>query len=344
VAVVGGFTAIFAATMGLVMTDIKRVLAYSTISQLGYMMLGLGTGGIAIGIFHLFNHAFFKALLFLGAGSVNHATGTFDMRQMGGLRKIMPWTYATFLIASISIAGIWPLSGFWSKDEILASALEAQPILFVLAMITVFMTAFYMFRVVFMTFGGEYRGGGEDAHGKPHESPPVMVMPMVVLAVLAVISGFWNVTGNFSALFGHGHTQSFAGGFFGILTHALPWISLILAGLGILLAYAMYSAKRISAERIGAMFKPLYILFLRKYWLDELYENIIVKLALIKGLFAGFQAIDSYGVDGAVNGLADGAMATGKAIRKAHSGQLQLYGLFIGIGIIVIIACFYFFG
>jgi NADH-quinone oxidoreductase subunit L len=344
VAVVGGFTAIFAATMGLVMTDIKRVLAYSTISQLGYMMLGLGTGGVAVGIFHLFNHAFFKALLFLGAGSVNHATGTFDMRQMGGLRKIMPWTYATFLIASISIAGIWPLSGFWSKDEILASALEAQPVLFALAMITVFMTAFYMFRVVFMTFGGDYRGGGKDAHGKPHESPAVMVMPMVVLAILAVISGFWNVTGSFSALFGHGETQSFAGGFFGILTHALPWISLILAGLGILLAYAIYSARWLSAERIGATFKPLYTLFLRKYWLDELYENIIVKLMLLKGLFAGFQAIDTYGVDGAVNGLADGAMATGKAIRKAHSGQLQLYGLFIGIGIIVIIACFYFFG
>jgi len=343
VAVIGGFTAIFAATMGLVMTDIKRVLAYSTISQLGYMMLGLGTGGVVIGIFHLFNHAFFKALLFLGAGSVNHATGTFDMRQMGGLRKFMPWTYATFLIASISIAGIWPLSGFWSKDEILASALQAQPILFYLAMITVFMTAFYMFRVVFMTFGGDYRGG-EEGHGKPHESPAVMVMPMVVLAVLAVVSGLWNVTGDFGALFGHGETHSFAAGFFGILTHALPWISLILAGLGILLAYAIYSAKWLSAERIGAMFKSLYTLFLHKYWLDELYENVIVKLALIKGLFAAFQALDSYGVDGAVNGFAQGAMATGKAIRKAHSGQLQLYGLFIGIGVIIIIACFYLFG
>jgi len=343
VAVIGGFTAIFAATMGLVMTDIKRVLAYSTISQLGYMMLGLGTGGVVIGIFHLFNHAFFKALLFLGAGSVNHATGTFDMRQMGGLRKFMPWTYATFLIASISIAGIWPLSGFWSKDEILASALQAQPILFYLAMITVFMTAFYMFRVVFMTFGGDYRGG-EEGHGKPHESPAVMVMPMVVLAVLAVVSGLWNVTGDFGALFGHGETHSFAAGFFGILTHALPWISLILAGLGILLAYAVYSARWLSAERIGAMFKPLYNLFLHKYWLDELYENVIVRLVLIKGLFAAFQAVDSYGVDGAVNGLAKGVMAGGRAVRKAHSGQLQLYGLFIGIGVIVIIACFYLFG
>ena len=344
VAIIGGFTAIFAASMGLVMTDIKRVLAYSTISQLGYMMLGLGAGGIAIGIFHLFNHAFFKALLFLGAGSVNHATGTFDIREMGGLRKVMPWTYATFVIAALSIAGIWPLSGFWSKDEILAASLQNQPILFYLAMITVFMTAFYMFRLVFLTFGGEYRGGGAEAHGKPHESPSVMVMPMVVLAILAVVSGFWNVTGQFGAFMGHGETHSFAEGFFGILAHPLPWISLILAGLGILLAYAMYSAKWLSAERIGSMFKPIYTLFLRKYWFDELYEGVIVKLALLKGLFAGFQGIDTYGVDGAVNGVASGAIATGRAIRKAHTGQLQLYGLFIGIGILVIILCLYFFG
>jgi NADH-quinone oxidoreductase subunit L len=344
VAVVGGFTAIFAATMGLVMNDIKRVLAYSTISQLGYMMLGLGVGGIAIGIFHLFNHAFFKALLFLGAGSVNHATGTFDMRKMGGLRKIMPWTYATFLIASLSIAGIWPLAGFWSKDEILASALENQPVLFVLAMITVFMTAFYMFRVVFMTFGGKYRGGGEEAHGQPHESPPVMVMPMVVLAILAVVSGLWNVTGDFGAFMGHGHTHSFSEGFFGILTHSLPWISLILAGLGILLAYAIYSAKWLSAENISRMFQPLYKLFLHKYWLDELYEKVFVGGVLLKGFFAGLQGFDVHGVDGAVNGVAVSVMDAGKAIRKVHSGQLQLYGLFIGIGIVVIILCFYIFG
>jgi NADH-quinone oxidoreductase subunit L len=344
VAVIGGFTAIFAASMGLVMTDIKRVLAYSTISQLGYMMLGLGAGGIAIGIFHLFNHAFFKALLFLGAGSVNHATGTFDMRQMGGLRKFMPWTYITFLIASLSIAGIWPLSGFWSKDEILAAALANQPVLFVLVMLTVFMTAFYMFRAVFLTFGGEYRGGGVEAHGKPHESPLVMVMPMVVLAILSVVSGFWNVTGAFGEFFSHGETHNFVEGFFGILAQPLPWFSLALAGLGILLAYAMYSTKWLSAEEVGRMFKPFHTLFSRKYWFDELYENIIVRIALLKGLFAGFQLFDSYGVDGAVNGIADGAIATGRAIRKAHTGQLQLYGLFIGIGILVIILCLYFFG
>ncbi|MDD5703957.1 MAG: NADH-quinone oxidoreductase subunit L, partial [Dehalococcoidales bacterium] len=157
VAVIGGFTAIFAASMGLVAVDIKRVLAYSTVSQLGYMMLGLAAGGVAVGIFHLFNHAFFKALLFLGSGSVNHATGTFDMREMGGLRKAMPWTFVLFVIGSLSLAGIWPLAGFWSKDEVLAAALENQPVLFALAIITVFMTSFYMFRVVFLTFGGESR-------------------------------------------------------------------------------------------------------------------------------------------------------------------------------------------
>ncbi len=344
VAIIGGFTAIFAASMGLVMTDIKRVLAYSTISQLGYMMLGLGVGGVAIGIFHLFNHAFFKALLFLGAGSVNHATGTFDMREMGGLRKVMPWTYATFLIASVSIAGIWPLSGFWSKDEILASSWDSQRILFYLAMITVFMTAFYMFRVVFMTFGGEYRGGGSEAHGKPHESPSVMVMPMVILAVLAVVSGLWNVTGQFGQLLGHGETYSFTEGFFGILAHPLPWISLILAGLGILLAYAIYSARWLSAERIGSIFKPLYTLFYRKYWVDELYENVIVKIALLKGLSAGLQVFDSSGVDGVVSGVANGVITTGRAIRRVQTGQLQLYGLSIGIGILVIVFVLYFFG
>ncbi len=339
VAIIGAFTAIFAATMGLVMTDIKRVLAYSTISQLGYMMLGLATGGVAIGIFHLFNHAFFKALLFLGAGSVNHATGTFDMRQMGGLRKVMPWTYATFVIASLSIAGIWPLSGFWSKDEVLASTLAAQPVLFVLAMLTVFMTAFYMFRVVFLTFGGEYRG-----EGKPHESSSVMVAPMVILAILAVVSGLWNVTGGFSQLFGHGETQSFARGFFGILAHPLPWISLLLAGLGILLAYAMYSAKWLSAERIGSVFKPLYTLFYRKYWFDELYEKVIMGKILINGFFAGLEQFDVRGVDGAVNGVASGTIAAGRAIRRTQTGQLQLYGVAMAIGVVAIILCVYLVG
>jgi NADH-quinone oxidoreductase subunit L len=345
VGIIGGFTAIFAASMGLVMTDIKRVLAYSTISQLGYMMLGLATGGIAVGIFHLFNHAFFKALLFLGSGSVNHVTGTFDMRHMGGLRKVMPWTYGTFLIASLSIAGIWPLAGFWSKDEILVTSLANQPIMFYLAAITVFMTAFYMFRVVFLTFGGEYRGGGAEAHGgHPHESPAVMVVPMVILAILAVSSGWLNVTGGFNQLMGHGETHSFVEGFFGILTHLLPWISLVLAGLGILLAYAMYGAKWLSAELVGRIFSPFYKLFYRKYWMDELYENVIVGKILIGGIFGLLQLFDRYVVDGVVNGVAKITIVGGRAIRHLETGQLQFYGLFIGIGLLVIVIFVYLFG
>ena len=179
VALVGGITALFAATMGLVSNDIKRVLAYSTVSQLGYMMLALGIGAYGVAIFHLFTHAFFKALLFLGSGSVNHATGTFDMRFMGGLRKKMPITYITFLIGSLSLAGIFPLAGFWSKDEILLNAFRSgseggeivSMTVFVLAIIAVFMTAFYMFRALFMTFEGEFRGGSEkDPEANPGNS------------------------------------------------------------------------------------------------------------------------------------------------------------------------------
>ncbi len=366
VAIIGGVTAIFAATMVLVMTDIKRVLAYSTISQLGYMMLGLGTGGVAVGIFHLVNHAFFKGLLFLGAGSVNHAAGTFDMRKMGGLRKVMPWTFVTFLVASLSMSGIWPLSGFWSKDEILASSLANQPVLFWLAMITVFMTAFYMFRVIFMTFGGQYRGDGH-----PHESPRVMVMPMVALGVLAAVSGLVNVTGGFGAFLGHGETHGFIEGLFGIFTHPLPWFGLLLAGAGILLAYAMYSAQWLSPLKIRRFFAPLHTIFSRKYWMDELYENVITRLVLMKGIFAGFQLFDSRviddginsriieqgivrnffnglkffdekGVDGAVDGVADTTLGAGKRSRKAQTAQLQVYGLFIVLGILAIILLAYF--
>jgi len=347
VAVIGGFTAIFAATMGLVAVDIKRVLAYSTVSQLGYMMLGLATGGVAIGIFHLFNHAFFKALLFLGAGSVNHATGTFDMREMGGLRKIMPWTYGLFIVASLSLAGIWPLAGFWSKDAILAAALDKQPWLFVLAMVTVFMTAFYMFRVVFLTFTGESRALSHQEHSGSHlhESPSVMLAPMVVLGILAVVSGFWNVTGGFNAFMGEaGESQSFISGFFGVFTHPLPWISLLTACAGIALAVAVYYKKWLSAEKIGRLFQPLYKLFLNKYWLDTLYEKVLVENLLLKKLFAGFQWNDARVVDGVANGTVEVGAAGGRALRRAQTGQLQVYALTIAVGLAAIIICLLIFG
>jgi NADH-quinone oxidoreductase subunit L len=226
-------------------------------------------------------------------------------------------------------------------------------VLFWLAMITVFLTAFYMFRAIFMTFHGSYRGGDESGkYHHTHESPWVMVGPLVFLAVMAVVAGWWNVTGAFSEFMGHGGegaTQSFPGAFFGVFTHTvngipLPLISLVVALFGIFVAYAIYIRRWITAESVGRAFGSLYTLVFRKYYFDELYENIIVKIALIKGLFSGFQLFDSKGVDGAVNGVADGVISGGRAIRHAQTGQLQLYALFIGIGVVIITLCVYFFG
>ena len=351
VAVIGGFTAIFAATMGLVMYDIKRVLAYSTISQLGYMMLGLGAVGVgianghislevglglgvAVGIFHLFTHAFFKSLLFLGAGSVSHAAGTFDMRRMGGLRRAMPWTYATFLLGSLSLAGIWPLAGFWSKEGILTQAWEHTPALFYLGMITVFLTAFYMFRAIFLTFGGRYRGESEGGHGL-HESPPIMLAPMVLLAVMALCAGWLPVSGFLGGEHGHG--------FFGALAHPLPWVSLALAGAGILLAYAIFSRGWLSAASLRGRCMPLFNLLSRKYWLDDLYERFILGRALVNGLFAALHWFDDHVIDGAVNGVAALTVGAAGVLRRAETGQLQLYALAIFIGVLAIVACLFIF-
>ena len=331
IAWLGAFTAIFAASMGLVMHDVKRVLAYSTISQLGYMMLGLATGGIAVGIFHLFNHAFFKALLFLGAGSLSHATGTFDMRQMGGLRKVMPWTFYTFVIGSLSLAGVWPLSGFFSKEEILGSALDKQPLLFAVLLFTAFLTAFYMFRVVFVAFGGKYRGTSH-----PHESPAVMLVPMAVLAVLAIFSGWLNANGAFGFFLGHGTERGFMQGLVGILTHPLAWYSLAAAGSGIVLAYVIYGAGWLSREWLRRAAGPFYTLLARKYWMDELFQNMIAGKLLLGGLSKGFERFDTHVIDGAVNGVAHSGGAVGRLAQKLQSGQLQVYALAIIGGLVVL--------
>ena len=299
VAIVGGFTAIFAASMGLVMNDIKRVLAYSTVSQLGYMMLALGVGAYAFAIFHLFTHAFFKALLFLGSGSVNHATGTFNMRYMGGLRRYMPWTYFTFLIGSLALAGIFPTAGFWSKDEILASAFHERSavgvIVYALGLIAAFMTAFYMFRALFMTFSGEFRGGAEteaseteDAeelhlgHVSLHESPWVMVAPMAVLAVLAVVAGFiFNPLTDLGIVPIHWFTHFMGEGFIAVEIPAfdivLAAVSSVVAVAGIFVAYMMYYRQTWSAEAVGRRFSPVYTLLSSKYYFDELYEDLLVR-------------------------------------------------------------------
>ena len=367
VAGIGAFTAIFAASMALVANDIKRVLAYCTISQLGYMMLGLGAIGLvtfyghdakgleiplatsvaALGIFHLFNHAFCKALLFMASGSVNHATGTFDMREMGGLRKHLPWTYLVYLIGTISMAGIWPLACFWSKDHILIEAMEmsgALKILFILGMITVFMTAFYMFRTVFMTFHGDYRGsvgghGGHGSHGGLHESPRVMLIPMFVLAALAIGSGWLNINGWFDRFFGGDPHGSIAGNFITMFTShgGLPLISLIVALLGVGLAYSMYVRGQPSGYTVGRIFPVPYRIFSRKYWMDEIYNFIVVRV-LVDGLFKIIQLIDTYIVDGLVNGIAWGVLTDGKVMRVVQSGQLQRYALVMLAGLLVIVA------
>ena len=354
VAVIGGVTAIFAASMGLVQNDIKRVLAYSTISQLGFMMLALGVGAYSAAIFHLFTHAFFKALLFLGAGSVNHATGTFDMRYMGGLRKVMPWTYVTFLIGGLSLAGIFPLAGFWSKDEILANAWAVGDavslLVFWLAVIAVFMTSFYIFRAIFMTFEGDFRGGADADpdvadEGQVHlaESPTLMVRPLVVLGVASVLAGFFvNPTTDLAIVPIHWLTR-FLGQEAEGFNIGIAAGSSMVALAGILLAYDMYYTRRLSPERMAQLFRPVYALLSRKYYFDEAYEGYLVSRAFYGWFARGLDWGDKYIVDRVVNGIGWLGANVGGALRQAQTGQLQGYGMAFSVGILVIVGIYIFF-
>ena len=352
VAIIGGFTALFAASMGLVMNDIKRVLAYSTISQLGYMMLALGVGAYAAAIFHLFTHAFFKALLFLGSGSVNHATGTFDMRYMGGLRKVMPWTYATFLVGSLSLSGIFPLAGFWSKDEILAHAWghtgAVSQLVFWLALIAVFMTAFYMFRALFMTFEGEFRGGsrsdpdaGEDGQAVHlAESPSVMVLPLVVLGLASVTAGFLaNPTTDLGIIPIHGMME-FLGQAPERFNVSLAAISSAVAAAGIALAYVLHQSRQLSPERLADRLQPAYTVLSRKYYFDEAYEDYLTKRSLYLGLARGLDWADKWIIDRLVDTVGWLGANTGGALRQAQTGQLQAYAAAISVGILVIVGVY----
>ena len=351
VAIIGGVTAIFAASMGLVANDIKRVLAYSTVSQLGYMMLALGVGAYSAALFHLFTHAFFKALLFLGSGSVNHATGTFDMRYMGGLRRVMPWTYATFLIGSLSLAGIFPLAGFWSKDEILALAWGQDDLVsravFVLGMVAVFMTAFYMFRAVFMTFNGGFRGGAEAdpevESGEVHlkESPWTMVAPLVLLAVASILAGFLaNPPTDLVAVpihwltdfVGHGPTKGF--------NVLLAGVSSLIAVAGIGLAFLMYQLKWVSSERAGRLLGPAHALLSRKYYFDEIYETHLVGRYFYGGAARLLDWFDKSVVDRTAGIVGWLGANLGGALRQAQSGQLQGYGAAISVGILFIVGLY----
>ena len=365
VAIVGAFTAIFAASMGLVMNDIKRVLAYSTVSQLGYMMLALGVGAYAFAIFHLFTHAFFKALLFLGSGSVNHATGTFNMRYMGGLRRYMPWTYFTFLIGSLALAGIFPLAGFWSKDEILASAFHEGSalgfVVYALGLTAAFMTAFYRFRALFMTFNGEFRGGAEteaaesdDAeeqhlgHVSLHESPWVMVLPMVILAVLAVIAGFvFNPLTDLGVVPIHWFTHFMGEGFVAVkipdFDIVLAIVSTVVAVAGIFVAYMMYYRQAWSAEAVGARFSSVYTLLSAKYYFDELYEDLLVRRFFYGGVARLLDWGDKNIVDRIANIIGWLGANIGSMLRQFQTGQIQQYAAAISLGITVILGLYLWF-
>ncbi|MHB1414298.1 MAG: NADH-quinone oxidoreductase subunit L [Chloroflexota bacterium] len=339
VAYIGGITALMAATMGVVNTDIKRVLAYSTISQLGFMMLALGVGGYVAGVTHLANHAFFKSMLFLGSGSVIHAVGAQDMNEFSGLGRRMKITAATFLIGALSISGVPPLSGFWSKDEILADALHnGQILLFIIAVLAAVLTAFYMFRLFIRTFMGEYRApepaegghGGHGGHHGVHESPWVMTIPLIILAIPSLFSGLLG-----SPLFGNWYANFLGeGGHAAGMDPFVAGVSLAAAAVGIGLAWAMYSAKIISAPAIQARFAGVHTLLVNKYYMDDLYLWIIRRVVL--GISNAFQVFDLAVIDGVVNGVGRSIAGAGSVLRAAQTGRVQNYGLAFFGGVVIV--------
>ncbi|MPZ15038.1 MAG: NADH-quinone oxidoreductase subunit L [Chloroflexi bacterium] len=330
VATVGAFTALFMATMGLVSTDIKRVLAYSTASQLGYMMLGIGAGAMAAGMFHLVNHAFFKALLFLCAGSIIHLVNTNDLFEMGGLRRWRPVTFVAMTVAALSLAGIPPLSGFWSKDEILGAAAGVHPVLYLAALVTGFLTAFYMFRAVFLAFAGTSRG---DAHA--HAEPASMTIPLLALLVPTVVSGFWgapflgNPFGAFLEGYGEGH------GLAATFHFDVAALSTLLGVGGVLLAWAMYGGGNLHRGRaVAARVRPLYEIVANRYYVDHVYNWVAGRLVL--GIAWLASQFDQTVVDGVVNGIGTVGVASGATLRRVQSGQVQLYAWVLFAGVVAI--------
>jgi NADH-quinone oxidoreductase subunit L len=366
VAVVGVATAIYTASIGFCQNDIKKVLAYSTISQLGYMFLGVGVGAFSAGIFHLMTHAFFKGLLFLGAGSVMHAlSGELDMRKMGALRKKIPYTFWTFFIATLAIAGIPGLSGFFSKDEILWQAFSSSHghiLLWAVAAIAAGMTAFYMFRALFMTFFGESRVDHDVAH-HIHESPKIMTVPLMVLAVLSVIGGYIGVP---HVLGGANHIHEFlapvlgggaepAKAHAGISILSQAWasggegaghsaalellmmaISVVIALIGIGTAYLFYVKNPALPKMLAERWKGIYKLVFNKYYVDELYEILFINSLknLGKGLWKGF---DDFVIDGLINGVAYLIGWISGGLRKIQTGVVQNYAFSMILGGIVLV-------
>jgi len=350
VAVIGCATALFAATIAVVQTDIKRTLAYSTISQLGYMFLACGVGAFGAGMFHLMTHAFFKALLFLGAGSVMHAmSGEQDMRRMGGLRRMIPWTYGTMFVATLAISGTPGFSGFFSKDEILLAARTgpyANPVIYALGVFTAGLTALYMFRLLFLTFHGAPRFDPKKTH--VHESPRVMLIPLAVLAVLSLAGGWWaaphlvgglNYFDNFvKPVFAAGETSSSTEPYTGTgqLIATVFGPPVIAAFIGFLLAWWLYLRSPETPRRLAERFRALYRLLVGKYFIDELYAATIVRPLLWVSTNFLWHTVDEETIDGLVNGVAHEAGEFGDRLRHLNSGNTRTYAAWVILGAVVL--------
>jgi len=335
---IGALTAFFAAMIALVQTDLKKILAYSTISQLGYMMLGVGVGAYGASIFHLTTHAFFKALLFLAAGSVMHAThGELDIRKMGGLRHKMPATFITFLIGATALAGIPPLAGFFSKDAILVNVLVANPILYGIGIVTALLTAIYSFRAVFVTFMGQPRD--KRLYNHAHESPSLMTIPLWILAILAVAGGLLSLPfiqtmdGWLETALGPHHEPSLTLELLGIT------LSVVVALFGLVIAVARYLQNESWPRRMADGFQGLVPTIEHKYYVDEFYNALIVNPSRrLSEWFAQF--FDPKILDGAVNGIAKISGQLGEYARQLQTGAIPTYALSILIGVVALVAYF----
>ncbi|MDP8926226.1 MAG: NADH-quinone oxidoreductase subunit L [Actinomycetota bacterium] len=335
VAYIGGFTALMAATMALTKKDIKRVIAYSTVSQLGYMMLALGIGAFTAGMFHLYNHAFFKALLFLGAGSIITAMNSYNIFEMGGLRRRMPITFWTMVAAGLSLAGIFPFSGFWSKEAIIGSAFEEHfYVLYAMALLTVFLTAFYIFRAIFVAFMGEPQTEGAR---EAVESPGIMTAPMVILAFLAVVSGL--VGTPLRDFFGELVAPStFAAEVLGLEPHPFSYllaaVSVAVGVGGIALAYALYVPKPERATALSRRFSGLYAFLDNGWYFDALYGALFVRPAMAVGRFV--REFDQRALGRFVTGVGRGASGIGERLRPLQSGGAQNYVLFMLVSVLIL--------
>jgi len=334
------------ALIALTQTDIKKVLAYSTVSQLGYMFLGLGVGAYTGAFFHVMTHAFFKALLFLGAGSVIHGmSNEQDMRKMGGLKSKLPITFMTMLIGTIAIAGIPPFAGFFSKDEILAHAFAQSPTLYILGVIGAMFTSFYMFRLIFLTFYGKFRGTHDQEHHL-HESPPSMTIPLIVLAILSVIGGFLNVPeslggghwlANYLApVFKDSAAISPVADLKGSTEVILMIVSVVSALLALIYAYIKYYKNAEVPVPDTEERSFLVNLSYHKFYIDEIYDAIIRKPLDAMSRF-GYNVIDKMGIDGLVNGIADSPVEASKGLRLLQTGNVGFYIFMMVIGIIAVL-------